>query len=125
MLNFQQLVGFIQLVAQTIGVPAAALGEAQNDFIRFDFDGDGGLEEHECYRLVKEHLKAYRKKIGHVHTGKDMPTKTVAQAGLTLGKELGHGAFGKVYLAKDGSGETRCVKKMEKSNFQGAGLEEL
>jgi serine/threonine protein kinase len=54
-----------------------------------------------------------------------MPRKTLEQAHLKLGKELGHGSFGTVFLCTDKDGDTKCVKKMDKSKMQGAGLEEL
>jgi Ca2+-binding EF-hand superfamily protein len=125
MLNFSEFMKFIQKTSSKIGIPPAALGNAQDDFERYDFDGDGGLEAHECYRLVKEHLKTYRKKIGHFHSDTNMPRKTLEQAHLKLGKELGHGSFGTVFLCTDKDGDTKCVKKMDKSKMQGAGLEEL
>merc|ERR1719265_547518 len=124
-LNYQALLMFIRKISSAIGVPPIALGNAHDDFERYDFDGDGGLEEHECYRLVKTHLKAYRKRIGHVHSETNMEVMTTAQAGLTLGKKLGHGAFGTVLLATDRNGETKCVKKLNKAAMPGAGLEEL
>merc|ERR1719335_529586 len=101
MLDYDSLVSFIELVAENIGVPVETFGDAREDFIRFDFDGDGGLECHECYRLVKSHLKAFRKKLGHNHGDHTVPTKSLQQVGLTLGKTLGHGAFGTVMLATD------------------------
>lgn len=63
--------------------------------------------------------------MGHTHSETQMPSKTPEQAGLKLGKELGHGAFGTVMLATDKTGSKKCVKKMKKADMQGAGLEEL
>jgi serine/threonine protein kinase len=116
---------FIRKTSQSIGVPLSAFGNAHDDFERYDFDGDGGLEEHECYRLVKSHLKAYRKQLGHCHSETNMPAMTPAEAGLILGQVLGHGAFGTVLLATDRNGETKCVKKLNKADMPCAGLEEL
>jgi len=85
------LVLFNAYLSKRIGVPEAVFGDAQEQLIRFDFDGNGTLEKIEAFRLAKYHLIRYwRKDLG----GKievPVPTKTMAEAGYTIEARLGAG----------------------------------
>jgi len=75
--------------------------------------------------MVKTFLKLYRKSNGHRADDGNIPQKTCEEAGLTLTKTLGHGAFGTVKLAEDDNGEEKCVKVFKKTDMNGSGVDEL
>mmetsp|Transcript_34888 Transcript_34888/g.81579 ORF Transcript_34888/g.81579 Transcript_34888/m.81579 type:complete len:547 (+) Transcript_34888:67-1707(+) len=112
-------------VAKRIGVPDSVFGDAQEQLIRFDFDGNGTLEKHEAFRLAKYHLIRYwRKDLG----GKidvPVPTKSIAEAGFTIEAKLGSGGQGSVDLVTDRDGTHFCIKSYSKGDANAGGLQEL
>jgi len=116
---------FRTILSQVIGVPAEAFGDLVNTYICFDFDGNGMLEVNEVYKLVKHHLREYRKKLGFNDNAVDMPMRTLPEAGYQVLKELGRGSQGVVKLANNRQGQEVCVKCLDKAAMSASGLEEL
>lgn len=104
------------LMGKQLGIPQQALGNLHDEYVRFDFDGDGMLQAHECYKLVKYHLREYYKKINPSVAELAIPFRSVQSAGYTFSKELGHGSQGVMKLAVDCEGNQRCIKVIRKSD---------
>mmetsp|Transcript_41818 Transcript_41818/g.115237 ORF Transcript_41818/g.115237 Transcript_41818/m.115237 type:complete len:686 (-) Transcript_41818:130-2187(-) len=122
------IVGLMRLrsmVAAQLDLPEAAFEDVRDDYVRFDFNGDNSLQEHECYRLVKHHLRKYRKQLGHAVLEVKVPYKTLQGENFTIIRELGKGSQGVLKLAVDASGQQRCIKILSKSNANLASLDEL
>ena len=66
-LDIASLQRFRTTLAQVIRVPEHAFGDLETEYIRFDFDGSGRLGLNEVYKLVKFHLREYRKKVLPAH----------------------------------------------------------
>eukprot|EP00933_Yihiella_yeosuensis_P010639 TRINITY_DN11737_c0_g1_i1.p1 TRINITY_DN11737_c0_g1~~TRINITY_DN11737_c0_g1_i1.p1 ORF type:complete len:621 (+),score=115.38 TRINITY_DN11737_c0_g1_i1:39-1865(+) len=124
-LDLKGLIEFRKVLSQVLQVPNEAFGDLQNEFLCFDFDGSGSLEVNEVYKLVKFHLRQYRKELGGEATTVDMPFMTMQQAGFTVYKELGRGSQGVAKLAKDKSGNEVCVKCLQKNTMSAGGIEEM
>eukprot|EP00928_Gymnodinium_smaydae_P079058 TRINITY_DN63079_c0_g1_i1.p1 TRINITY_DN63079_c0_g1~~TRINITY_DN63079_c0_g1_i1.p1 ORF type:complete len:523 (+),score=119.04 TRINITY_DN63079_c0_g1_i1:65-1570(+) len=124
-LDVNGLTAVRQQLSAKLGVPCEALGNHEEDFIRFDFDGDGLIEEHECRRLVRCRLRAYLESLNPALFELDIPFETLETKGLAMVKPLGAGSFGTVSLMKDGSGREVCVKRIGKGKLTASGLEEL
>lgn len=124
-LNINGLQQFRRLLSQVIHVPEEAFGDVLNTYICFDFDGNGSLEVNEAYKLIKFHLREYRKKLGLADTPVDMPFKSLAEAGYTVTKELGRGSQGVAKLATSRDGQDVCVKCLDKAQMSNSGIEEL
>lgn len=123
--NLVGLQQFRALLSQVIQVPTEAFGDIVHTYICFDFDGNGSLEVNEVYKLVKFHLREYRKKLGGSETTVDMPFKSLQDAGYRVTKELGRGSQGIVRLAVSREGKEVCVKCLQKSQMSASGIEEL
>lgn len=104
--------------------PAIFVGMA-DDFQRFDFDGDNSLQQHECYRLVKHHVHAYRRSGGYDHSRIDVPFK-LASADYDIVRKLGEGSQGTVLLAELRSTRSQvCLKKIAKSQEDMVNIDDL
>lgn len=123
--NINGLQQFRSVISQVIQVPVEAFGDLVNTYICFDFDGSGQLEVNEVYKLVKFHLREYRKMLGGEISQVDMPVRTIAQAGYNVTKELGRGSQGIVRLATNREGTEVCIKCLEKRQMSASGIEEL
>merc|ERR1719240_154396 len=55
----------------------------------------------------------------------NIPTKTLAQAGFTVGEELAHGNQGVIKFASDAAGVLRCLNVLSKANMNSQRLEQL
>ncbi len=85
-------------------------------FFRFDFDGSETLDLKECGKLIKYLLKEEKRTLAprDEHTLTSLERKDL-KANFTLGKKLGQGGQGAVYLATTKTGTKRVVKFYEKS----------
>jgi calcium-dependent protein kinase len=87
-------------------------------FYRMDFSGDGALDLHETKKLIKFLLKEEKRLLNPPKPGMTithLPRKNLKQE-FELGKKLGQGGQGAVYLGKElASGTMRVVKFYEKS----------
>jgi len=116
---------FKTLLSWVLETPEEALGDVQQSLIFFDFDGSGQLDIEEVYRLVKYHLREYRKTLGGDTQQAEMPNKTLPEAGYNILKELGRGNQGIVHLAKKSDGVEVCVKALSKKTTSASVVEEL
>lgn len=126
-LDFDGLNRFIRLISRWIGLAERAFDGIGDDYIRFDFNGDNSLQEHECYRLVKHHL---RKLVAALH-GQDslaeisVPYKSMWSEGYQIIREFGRGSQGSACLAMDAFGTQRCIKSVRKTINVAAHLDDL
>jgi len=124
-INLAGLQQFRIVLSNLIQVPTDAFGDLVNTYICFDFDGNGALEVNETYKLVKFHLREYRKKLGGGEAMVDMPNRSLQEAGYQVIKELGRGSQGIVKLASNREGKEVCVKCLKKDQMSCSGIEEL
>jgi len=120
---------FLMSLAMSLGFsnPQQILGDVEQMFWRFDFSGDGELDELEAFQLVKFVLRRARDRMmpsNAMRVGQ-LPRKDL-QKEFELLKKLGAGGQGAVYLAKEKtrSGPERVVKFFTKAGAQLA-LEDL
>jgi calcium-dependent protein kinase len=111
----------LSLAAQ-LGVQPSVFGDLERMFLRFDFSGDGVLDEEEGVRLIACMLHLH-------HDAQDgpalrarrfsaaaIPHKRLDQV-YAVGRELGKGGQGVVYLARDRRNEKeRVVKYYDKQS---------
>eukprot|EP00403_Amphidinium_massartii_P027630 CAMPEP_0178402864 /NCGR_PEP_ID=MMETSP0689_2-20121128/17070_1 /TAXON_ID=160604 /ORGANISM="Amphidinium massartii, Strain CS-259" /LENGTH=639 /DNA_ID=CAMNT_0020023795 /DNA_START=65 /DNA_END=1980 /DNA_ORIENTATION=- len=96
-------------------------------FARFDFDGNGRIDEGECVKMVTVGLKhAWVARTGTSTEDVKVPEKTIEEAGYVVEKELGRGGQGVAYLASRQMSRTKyCIKVYRKEDANAGGLEEL
>eukprot|EP00928_Gymnodinium_smaydae_P071426 TRINITY_DN55014_c0_g1_i1.p1 TRINITY_DN55014_c0_g1~~TRINITY_DN55014_c0_g1_i1.p1 ORF type:complete len:461 (+),score=72.73 TRINITY_DN55014_c0_g1_i1:118-1383(+) len=124
-LDLQGLSVAVSSLASAIALSPHAFGDLREDFIRFDFDGDGSIEEHEWLRLLRCRLRRYIRTIAPKLFELDIPHDSEERQGLHLLRKLGEGSFGQVSLVVDAEGQQRCLKKIPKGTLTADGLEEL
>mmetsp|Transcript_127294 Transcript_127294/g.407464 ORF Transcript_127294/g.407464 Transcript_127294/m.407464 type:complete len:846 (-) Transcript_127294:30-2567(-) len=103
-------------LARHMRVPHDVFGDIEDEYVRFDFNGDSTLQEHECFRLVRHHLREYRKRLGHVVYEVDVPYETLEEARYKVLHKLGEGAQGVCQLAQLPSGVKHCIKILKKES---------
>eukprot|EP00401_Gymnodinium_catenatum_P062174 CAMPEP_0117535374 /NCGR_PEP_ID=MMETSP0784-20121206/40902_1 /TAXON_ID=39447 /ORGANISM="" /LENGTH=661 /DNA_ID=CAMNT_0005331899 /DNA_START=6 /DNA_END=1991 /DNA_ORIENTATION=+ len=126
-LNLAGFRTFRSHLAGAVDVPEDAFGNLSDEYTRFDFGGDGLLEEPDCYRFAKYHLRGYLKRLGPDMFETPVPHKTLVNAGyqVTENIELGHGTFGVLKLARNRSGKQCCIKCIAKWKLNLHGPDEL
>jgi len=120
-LSEQEMSGLAIRLASQLRIPATVFGEVKLMFHRYDFSGDGQLDEDEGLMLIEGMMRAVKDakdpqaaKAGMM-SSRDIPTKRL-EGSYALGKKLGQGGQGAVYLAKDRSnGQEKVVKFYDKS----------
>jgi len=122
-LNKDEMNGLALSLAAQLGVSTSAFGDITSLFYQCDFSGDGHLDLQEATVLVKHMLRQYRdaqasaSKLKGVKqfTAAEIPSKQLDR-NYALGKKLGQGGQGAVYLATNSStGQQRVVKFYDKS----------
>eukprot|EP00929_Paragymnodinium_shiwhaense_P112625 TRINITY_DN80892_c0_g1_i1.p1 TRINITY_DN80892_c0_g1~~TRINITY_DN80892_c0_g1_i1.p1 ORF type:complete len:821 (-),score=147.59 TRINITY_DN80892_c0_g1_i1:80-2542(-) len=116
---------FAGAFTRTWGLPQEALGDIHDDYIRFDFDGDAMIEEHECYKLVKYCLRQYLKEIDPHGSELVVPWSSMEAKGYRAVRELGRGGQGLAELCVDKTGQQFCVKIVTKGDICENHIEEL
>jgi len=117
-LQQNELMGLAQVLSAQIGIDRSFFENVQQMFYRFDFSGDEVLDIRETKKLIKYLLKEQRRLLKPDEEGATVSTlvRKNLQNEFELGKKLGQGGQGAVYLAKDKhSGTARVVKFYEKS----------
>jgi len=105
-------------------IPCLPVDNYNDAFDRFDFNGNGKLDFHECWKLIRELLHELRIEIGG-EPEVNVPWKTPEQAGYTIIKVLASGGQGSANLARDSTGMEVVVKTYSKACANAGGLEAL
>lgn len=113
------------LLTRDLRIPQTAFGVMAEQFLRFDCDGDGRLNEHETLRLVKANLNEFIKPKGQSSSGDGIPRHSPATAGYSIIKEIGHGNQSKANLAKNHKDELCCIKTYQKVGMSNADIDSL
>jgi len=124
-IDLNGLMQFRNVLVRVLQVPNEAFGDLQNAVECFDFDDSGLLDVNEVYKLVKFHLRDYRKQLGGDTSIVHVPCKSIQQAGFVVHKELGRGSQGVAKLAVDASGREFCIKCLPKSSMSASGISEM
>jgi len=123
-------------VGQQLGVDPIAFGDIRTLFHRFDFSGDGHLDEKETFHLIQYMLRVHRDvqqkrsaqfaQRQHVpdFTAASIPFKQVEQA-FDLQKKLGQGGQGAVYLAAERTTQQKRVVKFYDKSCANAPVEDI
>jgi len=115
-LQQNEMIGLANILSIKIGVDKSLFDNMESMFFRFDFDGSETLDLKECGKLIKYILKEEKRTLAprDEHTLTRLERKDL-KANFTLGKKLGQGGQGAVYLATTKTGTKRVVKFYEKS----------
>jgi len=117
-LQQHEVIGLANMLSAEIGIDKCFFENVQQMFYRFDFDGSETLDASETKKLIKYLLKEERRLLKPDAPGTSLtqlPRKNLEQE-FELGKKLGQGGQGAVYLASaKASGTSRVVKFYEKS----------
>eukprot|EP00929_Paragymnodinium_shiwhaense_P044282 TRINITY_DN22720_c0_g1_i1.p1 TRINITY_DN22720_c0_g1~~TRINITY_DN22720_c0_g1_i1.p1 ORF type:complete len:879 (-),score=200.01 TRINITY_DN22720_c0_g1_i1:147-2783(-) len=108
-------------MAVEIGVHPKKIPKPEAVFYRYDFSGDGALDEEETTQLLLGLLWAYRDTQAGAAAGGatqlHLPSRRL-QSHFAMKRKLGQGGQGAVYLATEvSSGKERVVKFFNKSNL--------
>lgn len=122
-LQLHELKGLALSLAALLGVAPSAFGDIDMLFWKFDFSGDGCLDEYESTSLIKYMLRMHRDAQSVNLAVKDgrfsvdsIPNKKLDDH-FELVKKLGQGGQGTVYLATEKkSRKQRVVKFYDKSS---------
>jgi len=120
--NSLKLPGLLKVASslcRALDLPKRVFSDMEDEYRRFDFNGDHTLQEHECFRLVRHHLREYRrrKQSDQQHSPVvDLPFRTPEAAGYKPVKTLGQGAQGVCYLADLPWGTQHCIKSLRKDS---------
>lgn len=120
-MSLEDVFGLTKFLAGNLRVDAGIFGDISQMFWRFDFSGDGVLNEEEAVKLCLYMLRSYRDATrqpapGCVRLGGQIKYKNVAE-GYDVKKKLGQGGQGAVYLASDKrTGQEVVVKYYDKSS---------
>ncbi|CAE7854384.1 CPK1, partial [Symbiodinium sp. KB8] len=121
-----------------LGVDPAAFGDIQVLFHRYDFSGDGELDESEALHLITHMLRVFRDGLQrHQQQSQAMPMQPVPDfsaesipfkqldQAFVLQKKLGQGGQGAVYLATDRSSKLKRVVKFYNKSCANAPVEDI
>jgi serine/threonine protein kinase len=125
-LDFAKTVQFMREGAMALmGQPSfpRGLDVTQQEFMRFDFDGDGTLSFNEAQKLFKGNMREWQKSLGF-SAAVPVPFKSVQQAGYHVIKVLATGGQGSVSLANSAKGQV-ALKTYDKSNENAGSIEDL
>eukprot|EP00439_Symbiodinium_sp_Y106_P080318 s307_g19.t1 len=121
-----------------LGVDPTAFGDIQVLFHRYDFSGDGELDESEALHLITHMLRVFRDGLQRQQhqsqalpmqpvpdfSAESIPFKQLDQA-FVLQKKLGQGGQGAVYLATDRSSKLKRVVKFYNKSCANAPVEDI
>jgi len=123
-LDLHGLTALCSRVEQSIGVPAAAFGQLEDTYHRFDFNGDGVLDFNEAYRCVRCCIRDYRKLNG-LSRPPQVPFRTPEEGGFVKIRVLAAGGQGEATLVRDRFGKEVVLKSYSRDNQNAGGMEEL
>mmetsp|Transcript_27018 Transcript_27018/g.62406 ORF Transcript_27018/g.62406 Transcript_27018/m.62406 type:complete len:640 (-) Transcript_27018:2-1921(-) len=112
---------------QELGVGAVCSPYLETLFARFDFNGNGRLDEAEFVKMFTISLKhSWVARTGTPTEDVKVRETTLEDAGYTVEKELGKGGQVLAYLASHQMSNSRyCIKVYTKGDAHAFGLEEL
>jgi len=113
LLQQHEIIGMARTLSATWGIDSSYFDNVQQMFYRFDFSGDGHLDLAETRKLVKFLLKEQRDQLRPPKPGMKLGSLRVVnlESEFELGKKLGQGGQGAVYLATEKSSGTKRVVK--------------
>jgi calcium-dependent protein kinase len=117
-LQQHEVTGLCQSLGVQIGIDPSFFENVPAMFYRFDYSGDEKLDIKETKKLIKFLLKSQKRLLDprEEQTLGQLERKSLQQ-NYELGKKLGEGGQGAVYLAKETcSGTSRVVKFYKKSS---------
>jgi serine/threonine protein kinase len=121
-LTYAEMVQFFDTAAQSLlGCPLAELN--QQEFMRFDFEGNSSLSFKEAAKCFKLNMLDLQKRIGGI-ADVPVPFKTPEQAGYQVLQVLASGGQGSVALANSSRGQV-ALKTYEKNNENAGTIEDL
>jgi len=112
--------GLAASVAAELGMDPCRFEDLGSLFDRFDINGDGHLDENECVMLAESMLRYYmyslKPKVAGEVSMLSVGCKKVSDF-YALGKKVGQGAQGVVYMAAEiSTGQPRVIKMFDKRN---------
>lgn len=113
LLQQHEIIGLARTLCATWGIDPSYFENVQAMFYRFDFSGDGHLDLAETKKLVKFLLKEQRNQLRPPKPGMKLGNLRMVnlESEFELGKKLGQGGQGAVYLATEKSSGTKRVVK--------------
>jgi len=120
-LNLEDAERLARSLAAELRVAPSFFGEISQMFCRFDFNGDGNLDEDEGTELMLHMLYRYRDATSQPVPGRVLLGGTIRFANprekFEFVQKIGHGSQGSVYLCRNNSSRQEvCVKMYDKSN---------
>jgi len=120
------LLNFRAMLSDTLDLPPDMFGDIDDEFIRFDFDGDGILQEGECYKLVKFFMRDFVRRVGHSMYDLKWPRQTLEEAGhKVIQDKIGQGSFAIMKKTVNNDGVECCVKCFPKQRTKEATVQNL
>lgn len=120
-LDINEMQRLAQDLSSRLRVPTSYFGELALSFHRYDFSGDGKLDEVEGVMLIEGMIRAAKDRAdpkaakAGMRNVREIPTKRMESA-YQIKKKLGQGGQGAVYLSTDRSnGQEKVVKYYDKS----------
>jgi len=112
-LQQHEIIGLARTLCAQWGIDPSLFDNVQQMFYRFDFSGDGQLDVNETKKLVKFLLKEQRNQLRPPKPGMKLGNLRMVdlESEFELGKKLGQGGQGAVYLATQKSSGTKRVVK--------------
>jgi len=119
-LKLPEMAGLVKSVAAEVGMNPKDIGSPAFLFYRYDFGGDDALDEEEAMQMVAAMLRHHKEKMSPPKPGQpklmSLPFKNLEEV-FVLGKKVGQGGQGSVYLAMDKATKIeRVVKMFTKAN---------
>lgn len=111
-------------LAAYLEVPVRLFARLEVACKRYDFDGDGLLDQRQCTQMFRSVLRQKRKLLGERQMPMEVPETTLAMSGYSVVRELGRGGQGVMYLCTLEE-VPYCLKFFSKSSGDEDSLQDL